>query len=71
MNPELKTVSYRGGVVSFRIPAHWREKYTPDGGGSFYEDPPDSPTFRLEVVTARAPSPVTGAGSVILIVRRQ
>jgi hypothetical protein len=47
----LKKISYRGGLVTFRIPAHWQEEYGQDGGGSFYEDSPDSPTFRLEVMT--------------------
>jgi hypothetical protein len=63
VNPELKTISYRGGLVSFRIPADWREEYAPDGGASFYEDAPDSPTFRLEVITAKSPSPLTQASS--------
>ncbi|HXR08640.1 MAG TPA: hypothetical protein VN765_14990 [Candidatus Acidoferrum sp.] len=59
MNTELKTILYRGGVVAFRVPAHWREEFEPDGGASFYEDAPDSPTFRLEVITAKSPSPLT------------
>lgn len=59
MNPELKTISYRGGVVSFRIPDHWQEEYDDDGGACFYEDAPDSPTFRLAVITAKSPAPVT------------
>jgi len=63
VNPELKTISYRGGVVTFRIPAHWQEEYGRDGGASFYEDAPDSPTFRLEVITAKAPSPVTSVSA--------
>jgi hypothetical protein len=63
MNPELKTISYRGGVVVFRIPAHWREEYGPDGGGTFYEDAPESATFRLEVITLEAPFPVTPASA--------
>ena len=44
--PELKTVNYRGGVVTFRIPAHWREEYGADGGGIFYDTAPDAGTFR-------------------------
>ena len=31
MNQEFKTISYRGGVVIFRIPSHWREEYEPEG----------------------------------------
>jgi hypothetical protein len=64
MHPELKTIRYRGGLVTFRIPARWREEYGAEGGGTFYEDAPDSPTFRLGVITLRAPahmSPVTAA----------
>jgi hypothetical protein len=59
MAPEMKTITYRGGIVTFRIPAHWREEYAPNGGGTFYEDSPDSGTFRLEIITARAPYPLT------------
>jgi len=57
--PELKTISYRGGVVTFRIPSHWREDYKPDGGADFYTDAPDSPIFRLSVTTLKAPYPIT------------
>ena len=28
-DPPLKTISYRGGVVTFRIPAHWLEEHDP------------------------------------------
>jgi hypothetical protein len=55
----LKTVSYRGGVVTFRIPADWDEEYEPDGGGTFYDKAPDSGTFRLDIITAESPEPVT------------
>ena len=55
----LKDISYRGGLVTFRVPAHWREEYGEDGGGSFYEDMPNSPTFRLEVITAES-TPIIG-----------
>jgi hypothetical protein len=57
--PPLKTISYRGGLVTFQIPAHWAEEYEPEGGGTFYEDAPDSPTFRLQTITMKSPSPVT------------
>jgi hypothetical protein len=51
----LKTIKYRGGVVTFSIPATWHEEYEPEGGGTFYEDRPDSGTLRLNVITAEAP----------------
>src|SRR6266487_286746 len=57
--PPLKTISYRGGLVTFRIPAHWVEEYEPDGGAAFYDDAPDSATFRLQTITMKAPSPLT------------
>jgi hypothetical protein len=55
-SPDLKTISYRGGIVSFRVPAQWREEYEPDGGGTFYEDRPDSGTLRVNVLTAASRS---------------
>jgi hypothetical protein len=55
---EMKTVRYRGGVVSFRIPADWEEEYEEEGGGTFYEDEPDSGTLRLNVLTMQSPDPV-------------
>ena len=51
----LKTINYRGGLVIFSIPATWREEYEPAGGGTFYEDRPDSGTLRLNVMTMEAP----------------
>jgi hypothetical protein len=59
MESDFKTISYRGGVVTFRVPSNWREEYEPDGGGTFYEDNPDSGTLRLNVITAKAPMPIT------------
>ncbi len=55
----LKTVSYGGGIVTFRIPVHWFEEHAPEGGGTFYDDAPNSGTLRLDVITARAPFPVS------------
>jgi len=55
----LKTISYRGGVVTFRVPAHWIEEYEPEGGGTFYAAAPDSATFRLRTITFEAPSALT------------
>lgn len=50
MTDDLKTISYRGGVVRFRIPADWVESYEADGGGEFYDDAPQSGTLRLNVL---------------------
>ncbi|MGZ4971381.1 MAG: hypothetical protein ACXWDN_01370 [Limisphaerales bacterium] len=51
MNTTTKTICYRGGIVQFRLPSRWREEYEPEGGGTFYEDRPDSGTLRLNVIT--------------------
>jgi hypothetical protein len=48
----MKTIVSRGGVVTFRIPAHWREEYSDIEGGTFYRDHPQSGTLRLSIVTA-------------------
>ena len=53
----FKAISYRGGIVSFRVPESWTEHYEPDGGGEFFEDAPDSPTLRLNVLTFRGARP--------------
>ena len=50
MKPPVKTIDYRGGIVSFEIPSHWKEEYEPRGGGTFYEDRADSGTLRLNVL---------------------
>ena len=47
----MKPVVYRGGIVSFTIPASWREEYDPDGGGTFYEEGEDTGTLRLNVLS--------------------
>jgi len=52
----MKLIVYRGGVVTFRIPADWREEYSDIEGGSFYEDRPDSGTLRLKVITMTTPN---------------
>jgi hypothetical protein len=56
--PEMKSIVYRGGVVTFRIPVHWREEYSDDEGGTFYADHPDSGTLRLTITSATAPKQV-------------
>ena len=48
---EMKTITYRGGIVTFRIPRDWIEEYERDGGGTFYRDDPDSSTLRLSTMT--------------------
>jgi hypothetical protein len=46
---------YRGGIVSFLIPDEWLEEYKDGGGGTFYEDEPESGVLRLNVLTMREP----------------
>jgi hypothetical protein len=53
--PAMKTIAYRGGIVTFRIPAHWREEYSDFEGGMFYEDRSDSGTLRLKIITMTTP----------------
>ena len=48
---DLKPITYRGGLVKFYVPSTWVEGYEPDGGGTFYEDLPNSGTLRLNVLT--------------------
>lgn len=47
----MKRISYRGGLVGFQIPSHWVEECGDEGGGTFYEDSPDSSTLRLNVMS--------------------
>lgn len=56
--PATKTINYRGGVVTFRIPASWKEEYSDTDGGTFYEDKPDSGTLRLKLIAAESPSEI-------------
>ena len=53
----FKTIVYRGGLVRFRIPAHWIEEYEPEGGGTFYEEGLDTGTLRLNVLTFESKQP--------------
>jgi hypothetical protein len=55
----MKTIRYRGGVVTFRIPAHWEEEYEEEGGGTFYDEDADTGTLRLNTILAKSSSPVT------------
>jgi len=54
-HPKMKTIAYRGGIVTFRIPTHWREEYSDTDGGMFYEEHPDSGTLRLTIITMTVP----------------
>ena len=54
--PVMKSIVYRGGVVRFRIPAHWREEYSDNEGGMFYGDHSQSGTLRLTIITAAQPN---------------
>jgi hypothetical protein len=62
-----KKIKYRGGLVTFRVPRAWVEELEPDGGGTFYEDTPESPALRLNVITAQSPSPVDASTVVDLL----
>jgi hypothetical protein len=46
---------YRGGIVTFRIPAHWCEEYSDMEGGTFYGDHSQSGTLRLTIITVEKP----------------
>jgi hypothetical protein len=50
---KLKTIVYRGGVATFRIPTDWQEEYEPSGGGTFYAPGDETGTLRLNVTTVR------------------
>ena len=60
MAETLKEINYRGGVVKFNIPSNWKEEYEENGGGTFYEDAPDTGTLRLNIITMQAPPDVKG-----------
>jgi hypothetical protein len=53
----MKRVIYRGGLVAFQIPATWREEYEPEGGGTFYEEGPNTGTLRLNVLSLQKAEP--------------
>jgi hypothetical protein len=55
----LKTINYRGGLVTFRIPEDWEEEYEEEGGGTFYPDYDDSGTLRLSTLGLKSQKPVT------------
>jgi hypothetical protein len=57
----LKTINYRGGIAKFRVPRSWMEEYDPAGGGTFYEDAPDSGTLRINVLGFEKPAGAEGS----------
>jgi len=54
----MKEIAYHGGVVTFRLPAHWREESDDNDSGVFFSGEPDAGTLRLSVITMRSPSGV-------------
>lgn len=68
---EMKTIRYRGGIVTFRIPAHWTEQYEEEGGGIFYDEDNDSGTLRLNVLTFASKAPVTTRTAMSLLETRR
>src|SRR5262249_16042687 len=67
----MKTIRYRGGVVTFRIPAHWTEEYQEDGGGVFYDEDNDNGTLRLNILTFSSKTPVTSRTAMSLLEPRR
>ena len=67
----MKTIRYRGGIVTFRIPAHWTEEYEEEGGGIFYNEDNDSGTLRLNVLTFASKTPVTTRTAMSLLEARR
>ena len=67
----MKTIRYRGGIVTFRIPAHWTEEYEEVGGGIFYDEDNDSGTLRLNVLTFASKTPVTTRTAMSLLEARR
>jgi hypothetical protein len=66
-----KTIRYRGGIVTFRIPAHWTEEYEEEGGGTFYDENNDGGTLRLNVLTFASKTPVTTRTAISLLEARR
>ena len=58
-----KQISYRGGLVMFSLPSAWTEEYEPEGGGIFYAPGEETGTLRLDVITAKAPTPISSSAS--------
>jgi hypothetical protein len=51
----MKTISYRGGIISFRVPAAWTEAYGSDGGAVFSPDDSNNVGLYVNVLTAKPP----------------
>jgi hypothetical protein len=49
--PGFKRVVYHGGLVSFRIPESWVEKYDEARGGTYHASPRRLGTLRLNVLS--------------------
>ena len=47
----MKEISYRGGLVKFSVPSHWKEEYGEQDGGIFYEEGVNTGTLRLTLLT--------------------
>ena len=56
---KAKEIYYRGGIAIFPLPKDWIEAYEPSGGGTFYNDVPNSGTLRLNVLGFENPDGVT------------
>jgi len=67
----MKTIRYRGGIVTFRIPEHWVEEYGEEGGGIFYDQDNDTGTLRLNVLTFASKTPVTTRTAMSLLEARR
>lgn len=52
----MKLINYRGGIARFYLPSSWVEEYEPAGGGTFFENRPDSGTLRINVIGTKKPS---------------
>ena len=63
----MKPIVYRGGVVLFRIPAHWREEYSDIDGGMFYEHRFASRILRLKIITAASPKELRSTSGLELL----
>lgn len=51
----MKQITYRGGLIVFRLPQNWTEEYEPEGGGTFFDPQDESVTLRLNVLTLQSP----------------
>lgn len=67
----MKTIRYGGGIVTFRIPAHWTEEYEEEGGGIFYDEDNESGTLRLNVLTFTSKTSVTTRTAMSLLEARR